>query len=389
LDITSRKTAEEALARANRERDATLATLEIFMASAPVGFAVVDKDLRYVRINDTLAGMNGVPAADHIGRRVRDVIPQFASRAESLLRRVLETRQPVTGLHIELPDGDSQRHLLASYYPLLGAQTDLNAVGGVVVDITEQKRAEQELRKDAQLRERFMGVLGHDLRSPLSAILLSAQALMRNEGLLPGYIRGLQRIKSSARRADRLVSDLVDLVRSRQGGGIPILPKPLDLKDICEDVVAEVNATYPDRTIDLVALGGCEGVWDPDRIAQLATNLVTNAVVYSPPETAVRVEVGGRDGQFVFLRVHNEGPPIPAELIPSLFDPFRRGTRESRDQSRGGLGLGLHIARQITEAHGGEIRVESAAEKGTMFTVILPREPAARALPDERGDSPG
>jgi len=380
LDISDRKAAEAALARVSRDRDATLATLETFMASAPVGFAVVDRDCRYLRINETLARMNGASVADHVGRRICDVLPQFGDQVEALVRRALDSRDPVTGLHIETGNGESQRHMLASYYPLCGSDGGAYAVGGVVVDITEQKRAERELRKDAALRERFMAILGHDLRSPLAAILLGTQALLRNENVPPGYIRSLQRMKNSARRADRLVSDLVDLVRSRQGGGIPIARQLTDLKDVCEEVVAEVNATYPDRRIELLDRGGCVGRWDPDRIAQLATNLVTNAVTYSPPETPVTVEVALPEAQSAALRVHNQGPPIPADLIETIFDPFRRG--DPSDRSPRGLGLGLHIAQLIARAHGGDIQVQSSAEAGTTFTVVLPKDamtpPAAR-----------
>jgi PAS domain S-box-containing protein len=344
----------------------------MFMASAPVGIGVVDRQLRYLRINETLARMNGVPATDHIGKRVPDVLPQFAEQAESLVRHILDTRRPVTGLQIEVPGREDLRHLLASYYPLARPDGEVDAVGGVVVDITEQKRAEQELRKDAELRERFMGILGHDLRTPLTAILLSTQTLLRNEGLPASYARSLQRIKNSARRAERMVNDLLDLVRSRQGGGIPIVAQPLDLNDVCQDVVAEVNATYPERKIQTVRHGGGKGRWDPDRIAQLVANLLTNAIVYSPPDTNVTVEVDGRDVRLVTLRVHNQGRPIPPELMPVLFDPFRRGKSESVDQPRG-LGLGLHIAYEIARAHGGDISVQSAPESGTTFTVALPR----------------
>jgi PAS domain S-box-containing protein len=374
LDITARKAAEAALAEVSRERDASLSTLETFMASAPVGFAVVDREFRYVRINETLARMNGPSVAQHVGRRIREVMPAFADQLEAVVRQPLESRRPLMGLHFEVGQGDSQRHMLASYHPLCGPDGEVYAVGGVVVDITEQKRAEIELRKDAELRERFMAILGHDLRSPLSAILLGAQALLRSENLPPGFVRTIQRVKNSARRADRLVSDLVDLVRSRQGGGIPILRRPTDLQDVCEDVVAEVNAAYPDRRIDLVSRGGTDGRWDPDRVAQLAANLVTNAVLYSPPDTTVTAEVGGRDAQTVFLRVHNQGAPIPAEMIPVIFDPFRRGLPGSSAQMPRGLGLGLHIAQQIARAHGGDIQVESCAKAGTTFTVILPRD---------------
>jgi PAS domain S-box-containing protein len=348
-------------------------TLETFMANAPVGFAVIDPQFRYRRINQALADMNGVPVQDHIGRRVPDVIPQFAEEAESLLRRVVETRQPLTGLRIDLPERDDQRHLLASYYPLETPTGEVDGVGGVIVDITDQTRAEQELRKDAELRERFMGILGHDLRTPLAAILLTAQALLRNENVPPGYIRSLQRIKDSGRRAERMVNDLVDLVRSRQGGGIPLVTEPRDLNDVCQDVVAELNATYPERTIELVRHGCCEGRWDPDRIAQLATNLIANAILYSPPETAVTVEIDGRDPKSVCLRVHNHGPPIPADLMPVLFDPFRRGSSNAGEQRRG-LGLGLHIASEIARAHGGCIQVASTPMAGTTFTVTLPRD---------------
>jgi signal transduction histidine kinase len=242
-------------------------------------------------------------------------------------------------------------------------------------DITERRKAEDEQRREATFRERFIGVLGHDLRTPLSAVVLSANGLLRSERLPEGLVRPLQRIAASARRMERMIGDLLDFARSREGGGIPLSVEPVDFAALCESVVDEVGATYPDRVIELTAHGECHGQWDPHRVAQALQNLLVNALNYSMPEMPVEVELGC-SGDQARLRVSNQGAPIPRDLLPVLFDPFRRGMQDGAPQrSSQGLGLGLFIVKQIVEAHGGAIQVSSEAAQGTTFIVVLPRRP--------------
>ncbi|MBN8229844.1 GAF domain-containing sensor histidine kinase [Corallococcus macrosporus] len=220
------------------------------------------------------------------------------------------------------------------------------------------------------LREQLMGIVSHDLRNPLNAISLAAATLMRRNDLDDRARRGLRRILDSSDRANRLIRDLLDFTHVRTGMPLPVKPQPMNLHEVAEQVVDEVRLTAQGRTLDLVCEGNGCGKWDPDRIAQVLTNLLTNAVQYSAPGAHIRVEARG-DEREVMLAVTNAGTPIPQALLPVLFEPMTRGTTEGSEHRS--VGLGLFIVNQIVRAHGGEVEVASTAEAGTTFRVHLPR----------------
>ncbi|MFO0579941.1 MAG: PAS domain S-box protein [Polyangia bacterium] len=378
LDVSARRRAEVALQQVARERDETLSLLDTFLSSAPVGFGVVDRELRYLRINETLAALNGKPMAAHFGRRIPDVLPGV-SELVALVQRVFATGQPALGIE-SLAPGPAPghgRHVLASFHPIRGSDGQIVAVGAIVIDITEQAEALQELQRHAAFRERLLAILGHDLRQPLSMITMTAEVLLKHEGLPEGLLRSAQRLARAAARMGRMIADLLDMARVRQGTGIPISPRPADLAAICGTVLDEIGTARPDRQILLSRQGDGQGTWDPDRLAQVVSNLVTNALDYGPVDRPVQVEIDGT-AERVRMLVRNEGPPIAAELLPVLFDPFRRGSQHAGAASSGGLGLGLYIAHEIVRAHGGEIRVTSEQGPGTVFCVELPRVPRER-----------
>ncbi|HEX8438423.1 HAMP domain-containing sensor histidine kinase, partial [Archangium sp.] len=246
----------------------------------------------------------------------------------------------------------------------------------------ENARLFQQEQEAVRVRDDLVAVVSHDLRNPISAISMSATVMLRREGLQDWQAKGLSRISSAADRAIRLIRDLLDSTQARVGG-IPVEPRPLDFHELARHVVEEVQLAHPERPISFEARGDSQGAWDADRMAQVITNLVGNAVQHSPEGTPVRVGSRVEDGQ-VLLEIHNEGPPIPAELLPTLFEPFRRG-RSTGGGGVGSVGLGLYISRQLVEAHGGTIQVRSEEGEGTTFTVRLPRspphEPAAPAAP--------
>ncbi|MEO6602456.1 MAG: ATP-binding protein, partial [Polyangiaceae bacterium] len=222
-----------------------------------------------------------------------------------------------------------------------------------------------------RFRELFIGILGHDLRNPLNAVLMAQQLLLETASEAE---RGLLlRLGRSAKRMERMIAQLLDFTRARSGGGIALLRVPSNLGLICAQTVDELKTANPERQIQLTVRGDAQGLWDTDRMAQVFSNLIANAVTYGSRQTAVEIEIVAALSE-VACSVRNLGPPIPADLVPYLFDPFRRARHATAAASQG-LGLGLFICHQIVAAHGGATTVESSELRGTLFTVTLPKHP--------------
>jgi signal transduction histidine kinase len=230
-------------------------------------------------------------------------------------------------------------------------------------------------RKRVQDFERLViGVVGHDLRNTLHAIQLSCAGLLRRprpeqEQALVG------RACRAVDRATALVGDLLDATNLRLGGPLSIRPAPLDLRTLVERVVAEHRTAYPDRTIRHVAGGGVPIEADAERMAQVASHLVRNALQHSPADTPIEVEVDSRDGT-AWLSVANAGPPMPEPLRSGLFDPRQRAGLYQAGLTRS-IGVGLYVVHEIVRAHGGEVEVHSSAGEGTRVRVTLARAAAA------------
>ena len=225
---------------------------------------------------------------------------------------------------------------------------------GMMTDISDRVRIDEA-------RERFIGVLGHDLRNPLGAIMMGVE-LLSDVG--EPHASVVTRIGRSAHRMERMIRDVLDFARGRLGGGIPIAPMSCDLAGLVRGVVDETQQAHPTRPIRFDSDDDLCGQWDPDRLEQLLSNLLGNAVTHG---TGPILVTSHGDGDAVVTTVHNEGPPIAAELLATLFEPFT-GTHRID-----GLGLGLYIASEIAHAHGGTIAVSSVEGSGTTFAVRLPR----------------
>jgi signal transduction histidine kinase len=222
-------------------------------------------------------------------------------------------------------------------------------------------------------RELFMGMLGHDLRTPLQVILQSARVLPKVSG--DQQQQAILHIDSSARNIKRMVDDLLDVVRTRLGASMPLELQPTDAAVVCRQLVDDVRAIYPRRDIRFEASGDLNGVWDSARLNQLLTNLVRNAVQHGDAASPITVRAIGEEGHTVF-EVHNFGEPIPSSKLPLIFEPLVRanGAAEMRAQADN-LGLGLYIASTIAKAHSGTLSAESSRDKGTLFRSRLPRKP--------------
>lgn len=496
LDAVIDEAIAVAVSRYAEAWEAALALVDTLLAASPAGIAFLDKDLQYLRVNATLARLSGKSPEEHLGRTVRDVIPEFADRIEPRLRRILETGVPITNEELTIPDpsgSGGRRTLLTNYYPVRTETGELLGIGGVVLDITELKQAEQELLRSAEIlelgdafftldseyrvtrvnrnqerisrkpktetlgrvfwdvwpeaatpasnywrcyrkamtervsvhfeehyapldlwtdvtvypthegglavffrdaterkrseqellravdfKDRFLGIVGHDLRNPLSAIKMSAAMLAKYVPDSPRLRSMVDRIASATDRMSRMIDDLLDFTRGRLGGGIPVQRRAADLGDIARDVVEELQAANPARSLELHIEGDARGECDPDRVAQAFGNLVANALVHGDKTSPVKVTVRGQDGD-VRVEVWNAGQPIPAELQERMFDPFTQ-RRTGAAQPAEGLGLGLYIVSEIVSAHGGHVQVRSDAE-GTVFTTVWPRTSPQKQSP--------
>ena len=219
-------------------------------------------------------------------------------------------------------------------------------------------------------KERFLAILGHDLRTPLGAIIMSAQFILESGELIEPYRGLVDRIGKSSRRMNQMVADLLDFSRTRLGDTIPITRSKMDVTRMLDDVVAEVAASYPDRRLEVETVGDLDGVWDCARLTQAITNLIGNAAQHGSGAAPIKVSARG-DAHEVTIAVHNDGPAIPDELVGRIFQPMKRGRSDSSDRRH--LGLGLYIVDRIVAAHRGRIDVASSESDGTTFTVRLPR----------------
>lgn len=228
-----------------------------------------------------------------------------------------------------------------------------------------------ELQRAVRFNEIFTGMLGHDLRNPLGAIMTAAQiAVRRNHD--EQLEKPLSRILSSGSRMAKMIDQLLDFTRVRVGVGIPIEARPSDAMSIVRQVIEELEDAHPTWQIRVEeAAGDPLGHWDPDRISQVFSNLVANAVQHGLVEHGVKVTVDGGQPYGVTVQVHNMGT-IPEEMVPRLFDPM--ASASPRREKSQGLGLGLFISEQILKAHGGSLHVETSVERGTTFSARLPRD---------------
>jgi PAS domain S-box-containing protein len=324
-------------------------------------------DGRILEVNDAAVHTYGHSHAEMLGMTISDLrAPETRAEVPETLRQARGEGRLFQTVHLRKDGTRFPVEISARGTVLEGEEVILS----VVRDISARRRAEEEREQIERFRELFIGMLGHDLRNPLSAMLTGTALLLRRGTLSEGDERTVTRIHHSGSRMARMIEQLLDFTRVRVGRGIPIARRPIDLRDLVSHVVDELRAAHPDAAIALSIQGETRGEWDSDRLAQVFSNLIHNAIEHGKGDDPVRVSITGTSGQ-VEVSVHNRGEPIAPELLPVIFDPFRRDERRG-DAKKRGLGLGLYIAQQIVLAHGGIVRVESSREEGTTFDVSLP-----------------
>ena len=320
-------------------------------------------------------------------RRARDAavlqrVPWADGEERGLLRELERVRGELAGIE---RDAAARRERAWTGQTALGdtvflvanlalAAVLLFAAASVRQALRGHEQRDRERRTALAAQERILGIVGHDLRNPLSAIQAGATLLSRRT-LPPGEARTLARILTSSRRMAGMIRDLLDFTRVRDAGGIPLAPRPTDLREVCHPVVEEAALRHGAGAVELSCEGDLSGAWDPDRLQQALGNLVSNALQHAPAGAPVRVRAV-RERSGVRVDVENDGPPIPPEAMRAIFEPFRRG--DARHAGDDGLGLGLFIVRTIVEAHGGRVEVASGPARPTTFTVRLPCDGASR-----------
>lgn len=272
-------------------------------------------------------------------------------------------------------DFDDEERAFVESVAALGAQA-LARAGLFEAEQAARRRAqdaEDAARRAVAVQDELLGIVGHDLRTPLSAIVMGT-SVARQAAADPRQRAALERVRQSAARMTALIADLLDLARARQGLGMTVVPRPVALADVCAQAISELEQVHPGRTIRLVARGEQRAHADPSRVHQAVSNLVANALRHGAAEGEVTVEAGG-DDETAAIRVHNRGDPIPPEEVAGIFEPFGRGRAGA--SPAGSVGLGLFIVAAIARAHGGTISVESSESAGTTFTLSFPRRARA------------
>jgi two-component system sensor histidine kinase VicK len=328
--------------------------------------AIISKDLdgRILSWNAAAETMFGYSTAEAVGQSIRLILPP--ERADDFFAIIDRVQRGERVEHYETVRRRRDGSVLEVSLTVSPIRDESGAIIGaskIARDITAVKAAQRERQR---MRDLYLGILGHDLRNPLNTIAASVFTL---EKQATDSTRGvLSRISRSAARMGRMIEQLLDFTRARLGEGIPLSSRPANLGQICSGVLDEFEVHHP-RRIRFEADGSIEGQWDPDRLAQAISNLVSNALEHGAPEGPVDLRLSSANGE-VRMEVSNRGAPIPPELRSEIFEPFRRGTPERRSAARG-LGLGLYIAREIVRAHSGTIELDSGPEK-TTFLVRLP-----------------
>ena len=295
------------------------------------------------------------------------------------------------------------RAMRASVLALWQRSPESSAAGVAIEEITrfnegiDQALAESVERYSSNLaasRDMFLGVLGHDLRGPLSTVAL-CNKLLANSGLTESQrVKASQNTDRAITEMNRLIVDLLDYTSSRLGAGIPIEPGPCDVGSVCQDALEAAQASHPEQSFELRRSGDLHAEADAAKLGQALGNLLMNAVQHGDRSQSICLSAVG-ESAFIVLKVCNQGAPIPTEALPRIFEPLTRfpTNHEADDRAQTSMGLGLFIVREIVNGHLGDISVESSPELGTVFSIRLPRvtgysEPlvasASHAVPPKR-----
>jgi len=388
LDVTDRKQTEIELQENRAKLQQQLAEIEAIYQTAPIGLAVLDSDLRFLQVNQRLAEMNGFPIEAHIGRTVRELLPRLADGAEEILRPILETGQPRLNIEIrgETPAQPGVPRIWLEHFLPLKDGDRVIGISTVCEEITDRKLVEEErdrllkleqaARAEAEranrIKDEFLAVLSHELRSPLNPILGWAKLLQTRKFDEIKTAEALATIERNAKLQTQLIDDLLDIAKILRGK-LSMDTAPVNLAFVIESAIDTVSTAAFAKSIVLHPvlsnIGQVSG--DSNRLQQIVWNLLSNAIKFTPKEGRVEIQLQRVDDQ-AYIIVSDTGIGINPGFLPHIFESFRQED-VSITRKYGGLGLGLAIVRQLVEAHGGIITADSPGEGlGATFTVCLP-----------------
>jgi PAS domain S-box-containing protein len=348
--------------------------IEAMFESSPIGIGLLDRERRFVMLNEPLARINGVPREAHIGRSVADLFGASDPHVVAVIDAVCDRGEAFAAQQLPMsiarrPDRQPGFYDVA-YAPIAGAGGGCEGIILYVVDVTDRVRHDQ-------LNQEFLAILSHELRTPLNAILGWTTLLARGAPNDPEIAHGLAVIERNARTQSRLIEDLVDVSRMITGR-LSLNTTEADLCSIVDAAVDSVRPSAKAKALDVSSVVPEQPVvvsCDPARMQQVILNLLSNAVKFTPRGGSVRITLAA-DSLNAVVSVQDSGIGITPDFKPFLFDPFRQ--REQTSERSHGLGLGLAIARDLVRLHGGTISAESAGEgKGTTVTVRLPAAPSS------------
>jgi signal transduction histidine kinase len=336
--------------------------LDAFFAAASAALLLVDDELRCVQVNERLAAVTGLPLDAHEQRPLTEVLPASLAPA---LREVLRSGEAIDKLPLELHG----RSFLGSFFPIYGADRVITGLGGILLDITEHKRLEAELRAAIEMRERVLAVVSHDLRNPLGTIQLAMSTMPDGALRDPEAVRRIEIVERATKMMETLICDLLDMA-TIQTGTLALQFKDEHADAIVREAIDLHAALVQDKGLTLVDethLGGVRVRCDRARIMQVLSNLVGNAIKFCARGDTIRIR-GNADERSLMLEIEDSGPGIPASDMPHLFEQY---WSTARGRQRG-TGLGLFICHAIVDAHGGHLTVTSTVGVGTSFRLALP-----------------
>ncbi|MEP6861513.1 MAG: ATP-binding protein [Deltaproteobacteria bacterium] len=362
--------------RFDAERTAR-AQLDSVLAHMPLGIVVTDVKGSVALVNSTAATLLPGMASATTLSEIYDLAEWWTldgkvlTEPEWALRRALHANHATQAELQMIAPGAYPRVVAISSVPLRDGRGTIVGSVSAIDDVTTQRAVEVERERISQFQQQMLAMVGHDLRNPLSALVTGVEILKDTlpEDSSAGKL--VRRLDRSANRMGRMIEQLLDHTRARLGSGIPVVRREIDLTALVVGVIEELALAYPASKVELAASESIEGMWDPDRIAQVVSNLLANAIQYGRPDAPIKVELSATAAA-VMLAITNQirEMPIPTDELATLFEPYRRGPE--RGHQAGGLGLGLYIVRELVRAHGGTIEATSTTA-GTTFSIQMPR----------------